>query len=200
MRPAHPPISDAARIRSSLPLYASIAALLIAVQAVALYALGMPAICRCGYIALWHGNPSGPETSQHLTDWYTYTHVLHGFLFYALAWLMAPSLSIVQRFALAIGIESAWEVFENTPMVMERYRQGALAQGYFGDSIINSVADTLAAVVGYILAGRLPVGAIVAMVIAAEVVAGYFIRDGLALNIIQLVYPTEAVSRWQSGR
>jgi hypothetical protein len=180
--------------------YVLTAVALMAVQTIALYAMGLPPICRCGYVALWHGNPSGPETSQHILDWYTYTHVLHGFAFYFLAWLAAPRLTTVQRFALAIGLEAGWEVFENTPMVMERYRQGALAQGYFGDSILNSVADTVAAVIGYILAWRAPVSVVVGLVIVSELIAGYAIRDGLVLNLVQLIYPTEAVSRWQAAR
>ncbi len=180
--------------------YVLIAAVLIGLQAAALHAMGMPTICRCGYIALWYGNPSGPETSQHLTDWYTYTHVLHGIGFYFLIWLVAPRLSIPQRFVIAIGLEAAWEVFENTPMVMERYRQTAIAQGYFGDSVINSVADTVAAGLGFLLAWRLPLRVVFALVVASELVAGYVIRDGLVLNLVQLAYPTEIVSNWQARR
>lgn len=180
--------------------YVLTAVALMAVQGLAIYAMGLPGICRCGYVALWHGNPSGPETSQHITDWYTYTHVLHGFGFYFLAWLATPRLTMVQRFALAIGLEAAWEVFENTPMVMERYRQGALAQGYYGDSVLNSVADTVAAVGGYFLAWRAPVWVVVGLAIVSELIAGYAIRDGLVLNLVQLIYPTEIVSRWQAAR
>lgn len=171
----------------------------VVLQALILLAMGLPLICRCGEIALWHGNPSGPETSQHLTDWYTVTHVVHGFGFYALLWLIVPGLPIAQRFALAIGMEVAWEVIENTPLIMERYRQSALAQGYFGDSVVNSVADTLAAALGFVLAWVLPVRVSVVLVLATELLLGYAIRDNLLLNIIQLIHPSEAISAWQVG-
>jgi hypothetical protein len=179
--------------------YLTIAAGLVAVQATALLAMGLPAMCKCGYVSLWHGNPSGPETSQHLIDWYTYTHVLHGIGFYLLLWLIAPQTSIGLRFAIAIGLEASWEVIENTPVVMERYRQSALARGYFGDSVVNSVFDTVAAAVGFVLARYLAVLVVVVLVIMSELFAGYMIRDNLTLNIIQLIYPSEMISKWQAG-
>lgn len=183
----------------ALGLYLAIAAGLVAVQALALLAMGLPAMCKCGYIALWHGNPSGPETSQHLVDWYTYTHVLHGIIFYLLLWLIAPRSSFGLRFAIAIGLEASWEIIENTPLVMERYRQSALARGYFGDSVVNSVFDTAAAAFGFVLARKLPVLVVVVLVIMSELFAGYMIRDNLTLNIIQLIYPSKTISKWQAG-
>jgi hypothetical protein len=185
--------------QSALGLYFAVAAGLITVQAFALLAMGLPAICKCGYVALWHGNPSGPETSQHLVDWYSYTHVLHGIGFYLLLWLIAPRTSIGLRFALAIGLEASWEVIENTPLVMDRYRQSALARGYFGDSVVNSVSDTAAAALGFVMARKLPVLLVVVLVIMSELFAGYMIRDNLTLNIIQLIYPSETISKWQAG-
>jgi hypothetical protein len=171
----------------------------VALQALILLAMGLPLICTCGHVALWHCDPSGPETSQHLADWYTATHVVHGFGLYLLLWLVVPGLPIAQRFALAIGIEVAWEVIENTPLIVERYRQSALARGYFGDSVVNSVADTLAAAIGFILTWIMPVRASVALVLATELLLGYAIRDNLTLNIIQLIHPSEAISAWQVG-
>lgn len=179
---------------------ASIALALLAAQAVALHLLGMPTICRCGTVAVWYGNPSGPETSQQLTDWYTYTHVLHGFAFYALLHLAAPRLPVMQRLLLAIGIEVAWEIFENSPWVIERYRRGGLAQGYTGDSIVNSLSDTIAATVGFVLEWRLPVAAVIGLAIGAELLAIALIRDGLLLNVVQLLFPSEALSAWQARR
>jgi hypothetical protein len=176
-----------------------IAAGFIALQAVALLAMGHPAICACGRIDFWHGNPAGPETSQHLTDWYTYTHVVHGFAFYLLLWLIAPRMPFVWRLVIAVGLEAGWEVVENTPFIMDRYRQSALARGYFGDSVVNSVVDTLAAVVGFVLARTLPVWLSVALVAGLETFAAYMIRDNLILNIIQLIRPSEVISRWQTG-
>lgn len=177
----------------------SITAGFIALQALTLVAMGLPAFCVCGHVAIWHGNPAGSETSQHLTDWYTYTHVIHGFGFYLLLWLVAPRLQFGLRLAIAIGFEAGWEIFENTPFVMDRYRQSALARGYYGDSVLNSVADTLAAGFGFIFARRLPVWLTVTLAIGMELFAAYIIRDNLTLNIIQLISPSEVISRWQAN-
>jgi len=172
---------------------------LIAVQTFGLRLMGQPWICACGHVALWYGNPAGPETSQQLLDWYFFTHIVHGFAFYFLLWVIAPRAPFALRLTLAVGIEVTWEIVENTPFVIERYRQSALARGYFGDSIINSVVDTSAAVLGFVLARALPKWASVMVVIAIEVFLAYSIRDNLTLNIIQLVYPIDFISRWQTG-
>jgi hypothetical protein len=187
------------RGRWDLAIYAPAGAGVIALQAVVLVAMGLPLICACGSVDFWHGNPSGPETSQHLTDWYSYTHIIHGFGFYLLLWLIAPRSSFGLRLVLAIGLEAGWEIIENTPFIMERYRQSALARGYMGDSVVNSVFDTLATVVGFVLARVLPVWTSVAIVVAIELFLVYMIRDGLTLNVIQLIYPSDAISSWQSG-
>ncbi|MBM3529224.1 MAG: DUF2585 domain-containing protein [Alphaproteobacteria bacterium] len=172
---------------------------MLALQSLALLALGHPAICTCGTVKLWHGVVASSENSQHIADWYTYSHVIHGFALYFLLWLLAPGMSFGLRLTIAVGIEVAWEVAENMPAIMERYRQSALARGYFGDSAINSVADTLAAAVGVVLARKLPVWLIVASVIAMELFALYWIRDNLVLNVVQLIHPFEAISLWQEG-
>lgn len=174
------------------------AAAFLLVQVVVLVAMNHPYICTCGRIDLWHGNPSGPETSQHIADWYTYTHVIHGFAFYWILWLIAPRTPVVQRLALAIGAEVAWEIIENTPMIMERYRQSALARGYFGDSVVNSIFDTLAMTAGFVLARVLPVRVSLALIVAGELLLAYMIRDNLLLNIAQLIYPSEFISNWQT--
>jgi hypothetical protein len=176
-----------------------IAAGFIALQASALVAMGHPLICTCGDVRLWHGIVFSAENSQHLADWYTYSHVIHGFGFYLLLWLIAPRLPLGVRLVIAIGLEASWEIIENTPLVMERYRQAALAEGYFGDSVINSLSDTLAAVVGFLLARLLPVWSSIALVIAMELFVAYMIRDNLTLNIIQLIYPNAVISNWQTG-
>ena len=175
------------------------AAAFVALQALVLLAMGQPAICACGTVKLWHGLASSPETSQHLADWYTYSHVIHGFAFYLLLWLVAPRLPVGVRFALAIGIEAGWEIVENTPFIIERYREQALARGYSGDSVVNSIFDTLAAGIGFLLARLLPVWATVAMLIGIELFLAYLIRDNLTLNVIQLMAPSETISRWQEG-
>ena len=165
---------------------------LVVIQGAALFGLGRPLICKCGYINVWYGNPDGPETSQHLIDWYTFTHVVHGFLFYWLLWLIAPGMPLRVKLVLALGIEAAWEITENTPFIIERYRQSARALGYSGDSIVNSTVDSLAAGVGVALAGFLPVRLSVAVVVGIELFLGYMIHDNLTLNIIHLIRPAAA--------
>lgn len=185
--------------RISLRTYLLIGAALILCQAIVLYAFGQPPICTCGTVKLWHGVVNSPENSQQLTDWYTFTHLLHGFAWYLLLRLIAPRASIGLRFALAVGLEAGWEILENSPIIIERYRQTALAQGYTGDSIVNSVCDTLAMALGFLLARKLPVAVVVVSAIAEELIVGAVIRDNLTLNIIQLIHPFEAISRWQAG-
>jgi hypothetical protein len=139
------------------------------------------------------------ENSQHIADWYTPTHLTHGIIFYLLVWLMLPKAPILVRFALALGIEASWEIFENTPFVIEHYRQQALAQGYVGDSVINSIFDSVAAAAGFLLASRLPALVTILLVLAIELVLLAAIRDNLTLNILQLVYPSEIIAKWQAG-
>ena len=177
----------------------AIAAMILVLQGAVILAFGHPLICTCGTIELWHANAAGPQTSQHITDWYTFSHVIHGFLFYLLLWLVAPRAPVGLRLALAVGIEASWEILENTPWLVERYRQGALARGYSGDSVLNSVADTFAMAFGFLLARLLPVWTTVALALGMELFTLTMIRDNLALNIIQLLYPTETISRWQTG-
>lgn len=184
------------RISVGTCLLAGIA--LIAVQALVLFAMGRAPICACGVVRLW-GGIVGPEISQQIADWYTYSHVIHGIGFYFVLWLIAPRAPVAIRFILALAFEVSWEIFENMPFIIDRYRQSAIAQGYFGDSIVNSAADTVAAAFGFFLARTLPVWAIVALVVAVELSMAYMIRDNLTLNIIQLIHPLEALARWQAG-
>jgi hypothetical protein len=135
-----------------------------------------------------------------LADWYTYTHIIHGFGLYLLLWLIAPRTSFALRLALAAGLEATWEVVENTPFVIDRYRQQALAQGYIGDSIINSVSDTLAGALGFSLARIMPVWSTIALAIALELFVGFMIHDNLTLNVIQLIHPNSVISHWQMRR
>ena len=162
---------------------------LIMLQALLLLALGRPLICTCGTIKLWEGSVSGPENSQHLTDWYTSTHIIHGIVLYLLLWLVAPRAPIAFRFIVAVAFEVAWEVIENTPVIIERYRQMALAQGYVGDSVVNSIGDTLAAAIGFAGASVLPAWASVVLLVAVELFVAYMIHDNLTLNVIHLIYP-----------
>jgi hypothetical protein len=186
----------------SFKTYALVGAGLIVLQALVLLAMGQPPICECGYAKLWHGIVSNPENSQHLTDWYTPSHIIHGFGFYFILWWITRNSStpIGLKLVLAVAFEVSWELLENTPLIIDRYRQSGLAQGYAGDSVINSVFDTLSMVLGFALARVLPVWTIIALAAAMEAVTGYMIRDNLLLNIVQLIYPTAFISNWQLGK
>ncbi len=172
---------------------------LLGVQAAVLYAFGQPPICECGYVKVWEGVVLSSGNSQHLGDWYTFSHIIHGVLFYFGLWFFFPRMSTFRRLLFAIGIEAAWEIFENTPMVIDHYRQQALAQGYTGDSIINSICDTLAMVAGFLMARRLPIVAIVVLVFGLEIFTLFSIRDNLTLNVINLLYPFEFIAQWQAS-
>ena len=183
---------------STKVVLASVAGVL-ALHAGALHFMGQPWISTSGIVSLWEGRVYSAENSQQLTDWYTFSHIIHGFLFYWFLSVVAPRLSWTSRLFLAMGLEVGWELLENSPFIINRYRETALALGYSGDSILNSVSDVVAMCLGFMCARFMPVIAVVVLALCMELGTGYLIRDNLTLNVLNLIDPIPAVQVWQGG-
>ena len=172
---------------------------LLGLLAAILIAMGRPPICPCGTVSLWHGIVQSNQNSQQFSDWYSFSHIIHGFIFFGLSrWLM-PSRPLWVALALAIGIEGAWEILENSPIIIDRYREVTMAYGYSGDSILNSVSDTAFMVVGFLAASRMRWWTTVGVALFFELFTLWAIRDNLTLNVLMLVWPIDAIKQWQSG-
>lgn len=174
---------------------------LIAIMGVLLYLEGRIPFCACGTIRLWDGLALGPENSQQLFDWYSLTHILHGLLIYLLLYLVdrKKRLSFGARLLIAIGIEGAWEIIENSSLIIDRYRATTISLGYYGDTILNSVGDVLCMAAGFYFAYRMPIWMSAALLVIIELGLAYAIRDNLTLNIIMLIHPAQAIRIWQGG-
>lgn len=174
-------------------------ALLLAVQVIALHFLGRPWIAADGVVRLWEGDPFSARVSQELTDWYSFSHIIHGFIFYGLLRWLAPGLPLATRLLIALAAEAGWEIAENTPVLIRAYHRQVLAEGYAGDSIVNSVADTAMMMLGFLAAARLKARYVVALAVCFELFTTAMIRDGLTLNVLNFVAPMKAVRDWQAG-
>lgn len=185
---------------------AIIASLILAlVAAAALLAMGRVPICTCGTVELWHGTVQSSGNSQHIADWYAPSHFTHGLIMYFFAWLLWVHLGLFGgqpiRWALPIAVlvEAAWEITENTPMVIDRYRAVTASFGYSGDSVVNSVSDIAFMTLGFLVAARIPMWVSVALAIGLELLTLWIIRDNLTLNVVMLLWPVEAIRQWQAG-
>jgi hypothetical protein len=174
-------------------------AAVVAAAALELRRQGRLWVCDCGRVAAWVSDAWGSETSQQLFDPYSFTHVLHGFIFAGLLALLLPRAGWRPRLLLAVAAEAVWEVIENTDAVINRYREATAALGYNGDTVLNSLGDIAACALGFLLARRLGALRTALVFILTEVALLFLIRDSLLLNVVLLVHPSEKLRAWQAG-
>jgi hypothetical protein len=150
-----------------------------------------------GKFGLWEGNIWSSENSQRFADPYSFSHIVHGILFYATLWLVARKLPVRHRLLIALALEAGWEMLENSPLIINRYREATISLGYVGDSVLNSLSDILMMTIGFLFAFRVPWRVSVAAVIIMEIGCALWVRDNLTLNIIMLIHPVDAIKHWQ---
>jgi len=185
-------------------VYAAGAAALVALQIAILHGFGQPLIAASGHILPWVDDPRSADTSQQLTDWYSFSHIIHGFIFFWLLRFLVPNLPFGARLLMAMAVEISWEAAENSPAVIQHYRKQALAAGYVGDSILNSVSDTAMMSSGFVFASRVRGRTVLALALVFELFTAWAIRDNLTLNVLGLVAPSDwgpvrAIHDWQAG-
>ena len=173
--------------------------LIFAVAGAILAAMGRPLICTCGTVELWVNSSVSPKTSQMLADWYSPSHFLHGMIFFAILWAVARNWTIERRFFVALLVETAWEILENSPMIIDRYREATIAIGYTGDSVINSLSDIAMMALGFAAARRLPLWVSLLLLVVLELIPVLVIHDNLTLNVWMLLAPNDAIRAWQAG-
>lgn len=181
------------------------AGIAVIAAALTLTAMGRALWCSCGSAIPWSWDVWSKHNSQHVIDPYSFTHVLHGLGFYAITWLafggrLFPfQLSIAWRGAITAVLESGWEILENSPIVIDRYRAATISLDYFGDSVVNSVADIGCCLLGFWIASKLPWRVTLVAFFVTEAILLGWVRDSLLMNILQLVYPLESIKQWQMG-
>ncbi|OGE76260.1 MAG: hypothetical protein A3C85_00270 [Candidatus Doudnabacteria bacterium RIFCSPHIGHO2_02_FULL_48_21] len=174
---------------------------IIVLAAVVLLAMGRIPFCKCGVISVWSSDVTSNQQSQQLTDPYTLTHVLHGIAFYLFIWLFfGRRLTLGQRLILAVALESGWEILENTEFILNRYRAATISYDYWGDSVLNSVGDIFAMMIGFWMSAKLPWWGSLIAFIALDSLLLFFIRDSLIVNVIMLIRPIDAIKEWQTGK
>jgi len=178
--------------------YIIVALAIVLAMSTALFLMGREPMCTCGTIKFWHGVVKSSENSQQLFDWYTFTHVVHGLGFYLLLTLLNKRMPFGVKLLAAIFLESAWEILENTDMIINRYRAATISLDYYGDSIVNSVGDVIAMIAGFVIAAKKPIWMSIALFLILEIALAVIIRDNLTINIIMLIHPMEAIKHWQN--
>lgn len=177
----------------------AIIALLLTGMASILHRMGRVLFCTCGRVRLWAGDVNTPDNSQQLSDWYSFSHVIHGMIFFCLLWLVARRVAPRWRLLVAVVLECVWEILENSPIIIDRYRQATIAVGYTGDSILNSLSDVAMMIIGFLIASRLPWRWTLSLAVVMEMLTLAVIRDNLTLNVLMLAWPVDVIRQWQAG-